>query len=123
MKEKTSLTARQIHALPFILSNPNIEQASKLSGVSSKQIFEWLNQPLFKSELDRLRNETVDEAVNKLKSSALKACETLVTLLDDAESASVKHRVAVDILNMTLKFMEFKEVEQRIRKLEESVSE
>jgi hypothetical protein len=30
--------------------------------------------------------------------------------------------VAVDMLNMTLKFMEFRDVEQRLRKLEETIT-
>lgn len=47
----------------------------------------------------------------------------LLNLLDHAESESVRHRVAVDMLNMTLKFMEFKDVEQRIRKLEDTITE
>lgn len=122
MKEKIALTARQIHVLPFILENPCVEQAAKLSGVSSKRIFEWLNEPLFKQELDKRRNEAVDSAVDRLKSMTSKACETLISLLDEAKNESVRHRVAVDMLNMTLKFMEFKEVEQRIRKLEETMS-
>ena len=35
-----------------------------------------------------------------------KACDTLINLIDNAQSGSIKHRVAVDILNMTLRFME-----------------
>jgi hypothetical protein len=122
MKEKTSLTARQLYVLPFILSNPSIEQAAKLSGVSAKQIFEWLNQPFFKQELEKRRSEAVDDAVNRLKAMASKACETLINLLDDAKNESVRHCVAVDMLNMTLKFMEFRDVEQRLRKLEETIT-
>jgi hypothetical protein len=41
-------------------------------------------------------------------------------MFDYAQSDSIKHRVAVDMLNMTLKFMEFNDMEQRLRKLEET---
>lgn len=123
MKDKSSLTRRQLHALPFLISNPSIELAAKQAGVSPKQIFEWLNQPVFRQELENRKNETVNQAVDRLKATASKACETLIGLLDNAESESVRHRVAIDLLNMNLKYMEFKDIEQRIRKLEDTISE
>ena len=123
MKDKTSLTRRQLHVLPFLISNPSIETAAKQAGVCSKQIFDWLNQPAFRQELENRKNEAVNQAVDRLKVTASKACDTLIGLLDHAESESVRHRVAIDLLNMTLKYMEFKDVEQRIRKLEDTITE
>ena len=123
MKDRSSLTRRQLHALPFLISNPNIESAAKQSGVSPKQIFDWLNQKAFRDELENRKNEAVNQAVDRLKATASKACDTLIGLLDHAESESVRHRVAIDLLNMTLKYMEFKDVEQRIRKLEDTITE
>jgi len=120
--DKERLTRRQLHVLPFLISNPSVEYAAKQSGVSAKQIFDWLNQPAFRQELENKKNEAVNQAVDRLKATASKACETLISLLDHAESESVRHRVAVDMLNMTLKFMEFKDVEQRIRKLEDTIT-
>ncbi len=123
MKDRSSLTRRQLYALPFLISNSSIELAAKQSGVSAKQIFDWLNQPAFRQELENRKNEVVTHAVDRLKATASKACETLIGLLDNAESESVRHRVAIDMLNMTLKFMEFRDVEQRIRKLEDTITE
>ncbi len=123
MKDRPSLTRRQLHTLPFLISNPNIELASKQSGISAKQIFDWLNQPAFRQELENRKNEAVNQAADRLKAIASKACDTLIGLLDHAESESVRHRVAIDLLNMTLKYMEFKDVEQRIRKLEDTMTE
>lgn len=123
MKDKETLTRRQLHVLPFLISNPTVESAAKQSGVSAKQIFDWLNQPIFRQELENRKNEGVNQAVDRLKATASKACDTLIGLLDHAESESVRHRVAIDMLNMTLKFMEFRDVEQRIRKLEDTITE
>lgn len=123
MKDRSSLTRRQLHALPFLISNPSIKLAAKQSGVSAKQIFDSLNQPAFRQELENRKNAAVNQAVDRLKSTASKACDTLIGLLDNAESESVRHRVAVDMLNMTLKYMEYKDVEQRIRKLEDTITE
>lgn len=122
MKNREKLTRRQLHVLPYLLSCPTVELAAKQSGVSAKQIFQWLNQPLFRGDLESRKNEAVNEAVDRLKLTASKACDTLIYLLDNAQSDSIKHRVAVDMLNMTLKFMEFRDVEQRLRKLEETIT-
>ena len=123
MVDKDKLTRRQIHVLLFLISNPTVESAAKQSGVSPKQIFDWLNQPAFRQELENRKNEAVNQAVDRLKATASKACDTLIGLLDHAESESIRHRVAIDLLNMTLKYMEFKDVEQRIRKLEDTITE
>ncbi len=123
MADRERLTRRQLHVLPFLISNPTVESAAKQSGVSPKQIFDWLNQSIFRQELENKKNEAVNQALDRLKATALKACDTLIGLLDNAESESVRHRVAIDMLNMTLKFMEFKDVEQRIRKLEDTITE
>ena len=123
MKNRKVLTKRQLHTLPFLLLNPTIEAAAKQSGVSAKQIFDWLNQSHFRKELEKRKNEGVNQAVDKLKLTASKACDTLISLLDNAQSDSIRHRVAVDMLNMTQKFMEFKDVEQRIRKLEGMITD
>jgi hypothetical protein len=123
MNDRETLTRRQLHVLPFLISNPTVETAAKQSGVSAKQIFDWLNQPAFRQELENRKNEGVNQAVDRLKATASKACDTLIGLLDHAESESVRHRVAIDMLNMTLKFMEFRDVEQRIRKLEDTITE
>lgn len=122
MKNRETLSRRQLHVLPFLIGNPSVETASKLSGVSAKRIFEWLNQSTFREELETRKNDGVNQAVDRLKLSANKACDTLISLLDNAQSDSIKHRVAVDMLNMTLKFMEFRDVEQRLRKLEETIT-
>lgn len=121
MQDKEKLSRRQLHVLPFLITNPTVELASKQSGVSAKQIFEWLNQPIFRQELESRKNEAVSVAVDRLKASTTKACDTLIGLLDTAQSDSIKHRVAVDLLNMTIRFMEYQDVEQRLRKLEEAI--
>lgn len=71
---------------------------------------------------DQIKNEGVNQAVDRLKLTASKACDTLISLLDNAQSDSIRHRVAVDMLNMTLKFIEFKDVEQRLKRLEETIA-
>lgn len=123
MTDKEKLTRRQLYALPFLISNPSVESAAKESGISAKQIFDWLNQSTFRQELENRKNEAVNQAVDRLKATASKAYDTLIGLLENAESESIRHRVAIDLLNMNLRYMEFKDIEQRIRRLEDAITE
>jgi hypothetical protein len=59
--------------------------------VSAKQIFDWLNQPTFRQELENRKNEAVNQAVDRLKLTASKACDTLIGLFDNTQSDSIKH--------------------------------
>ncbi len=67
MTDKDRLTRRQLQVLPFLISNPNVEKAAKQSGVSAKQIFDRLNQPVFRQELEARKNEAVKKALDRLK--------------------------------------------------------
>jgi len=80
MKSHTELTKRQLQVLPYLLACPTYEEAANQAHVSVKQIYCWLKTSAFKAELDRRRNEIIEEAVNKLKYSTTRAA-TLVNLL------------------------------------------
>jgi hypothetical protein len=115
--DQTSLSARQKKALPFFISSSSEVEACRLSKVSKQTFYEWLKNPLFKSELERLRNELINEAVGNLKANIGKAVNTLVILLDDTNS-QVRRGAANDILNHIAKFKELQELEDRIESLE-----
>ncbi len=104
-------------ALPILASQPNYSQAARLIGCSEEQIYAWLRDPEYKAQVDKARSELVNEAVQKLKAGMTKACDVLVQLLDD-ESPMIRRGVANDILNHAGKFIELKELEERIKKLE-----
>jgi hypothetical protein len=115
--DQTRLSSRQKKALPFFISSSSETEACRLSKVSKQTFYEWLKNPLFKSELERLRNELINEAVTNLKANIGKAVNTLVILLDDTNS-QVRRGAANDILNHIAKFKELQELEGRIENLE-----
>lgn len=115
---KKELSLRQLHALPSLLSHPSIAQASKDCGVSEKQIWEWMNQEDFRAELYHQKSKIIARVVNKLQQASLKASETLIDLMDNGKSDTIKHKAAVDILNLTMKYTQMYELEDRIQRLE-----
>lgn len=110
-------------ALPILATCPNYSEAARLIGVRPAQVYEWLKDPSFKAELDKLRSEitakSTDEAVSKLKNSMTKAVDTLVKLLDRDDCPTVQRAAANDILNHIQKFKELQELEERITLLEQ----
>lgn len=72
MESHTELTKLQLQALAYLLACSTYEEAARQAHVSVKQI---------KAELDRRRNEIIEESVNKLKYHTTKAADTLVNLL------------------------------------------
>lgn len=120
MKSDVELTRRQLQALPYLLACATYEEAAHQANVSVKQIYCWLKTTTFKAELDRRRNEIIEEAVNKLKCNTTKAADTLVTLLSHS-NPMIQRGVANDLLNHVAKFIELQEIEERIQFLEAKV--
>ncbi len=116
-----SLSKRQKQVLPIFASNLTIEEACELAGISRNTFYEWLKEPQFKLELDRLRNEIVNEAVNHLKITSTKAAKTLAHLLERDDSPTVQRAAANDVLGHVMKFMELKELEDRLADIERQI--
>lgn len=119
--DENQLTARQQQALYFFVGSSSIESACREADISKETFYQWLKKPSFKSELERLRNEVVNDAVNHLKSSSTKAVTTLESLLSRDDSPAVQRAAANDILGHVVKFMELREFEERLLKLENNM--
>ncbi len=114
-----SLSPKQLKALPILASEVNCNEACRQVGISRDCFYEWMKQPLFKTELNKMRNELVQDAVIQLKVNAIKATSTLVKLTDRDDNPGVQRAAANDILNHVVKFQELQELEDRITVLEE----
>jgi len=120
--DKIELSLKQKTALPFFLGNQTIDEACKEAGVSRNCYYEWLKEPVFKSALDRLREEIVLDAIGKLKLSTTKAAMTLCNLMDREDCPSVQRAAANDILNQVVKFKEIHELEKRLDEVERLIN-
>jgi hypothetical protein len=106
-------------ALPILATCANYSEAARQIGCSREEIYTWLKDPEFKVELERLRTDIVNDAISQLKNNATKATNTLVNLLED-ESSQVRLKAANDILNHLGRFMELRELETRLKALEDA---
>jgi hypothetical protein len=117
-----SLTPQQSRAIPILVQARTVEEGAKRSGKSKTTIYKWLQQPAFRQELSRQKNELMDVALENLKSSVEKAVVVLTALLD-SESEAVRRGTANDILTHALKGRELVELEQRLVSVERMVLE
>jgi hypothetical protein len=117
-KNENNLTARQKQALPFFIGSSSYEEGCRRAKVSKNAFYSWLKEPLFKAELDRLRDGIFEEALYSLKQNSTKAATILGDLLDSSNE-SIKRATANDILNHAVRFKEIQELTHRIETLEE----
>ena len=122
MKDYDKKQRSQQKAIPYLLSCKSYAQAAKEIGISENQIYDWLRDPEFKSELEKQRNQVTEEAINILKMNTTKAAEALGELLDSSNEA-IKRGAANDVLNHVVKFRGMQEFENRINRLEETTRE
>jgi hypothetical protein len=117
--DQNGLTERQTKALPFFIASSSESAACRDAKIAKQTYYEWLKDPLFRSELTNLREEAVQNAVENLKAHACKAVDALVGLLD-AENLPLRRSAANDILHHIGRFKELQEIEQRLSTLERS---
>ncbi len=111
------LTERQKRALPFFVASSSEAEACRQAKIATQTYYEWLKDPIFRSELHRLRDIVIEDAVETLKAYTTKAVKTLVGLLDTPNPA-LQRNIANDILNHVSKFKELYEIEERLDALE-----
>ena len=117
MTESGTLTARQLQALPRILSSKTNEEAARRARISSQTLYTWLAQPEFKTELRRQRSKIVADALDRLKGGMVNAVAVLFDLLD-SPNEQVRPGVANDLLRIGIHVMELQDLEDRMGLLE-----
>ena len=113
-----TLTPQQRRAIPHLLSSSSIREGCRKAGISHTTFYRWLSEPIFKNELDRLTDEASRQTVNILRQHAVQAARHLVDLMKTKDPV-LKRRVCNDVLNHCLKFEENRDLENRVRQLEE----
>ncbi len=117
-KYEKGLTDRQKRALPFFVGCKSYEEGCRKAEVSKHAFYSWLQNPAFKSELTRLQDDVVSEAVLTLKFNMTHATDVLVSLLEHKDNPSLQRAVCNDIIGHVSKFREIEEIERRLDALE-----
>jgi hypothetical protein len=117
------LTAKQSRAIGYLLTCRTAGDAAKKSGVSEKTIFTWMKLDNFRAALNDASRETIDNASRRLMQGQGEALDALSALIKKGRNESVRRAAAVDWLNITLKYKDINDIEERLTKLEEAIND
>ncbi len=122
MKCYSELNARQKKIMTYLLCCRTVKEAAQKAGIRLATVFKWLKDPIFKAELDRLREEVISDVADRLKVYCMKATDVLVDLMN-SENEQIRRGSANDILNHTHAFIEMRELSVRLEALEKVIQE
>ena len=111
------LTPRQSAALPYIASEPNLARAAQAAQIGKRTLMRWMNDPAFRSELERVRNNIADLAYTELEGLTLKSVFRIAQLLDH-EDPNVVHRVSKTALSMSLSLRQNRDLRRQLELIE-----
>ncbi len=121
-QKKSKLTARQLKAIPHIVSSPTYTQGCKKAKINKTTLYKWLKEPEFKAELDRQRDEIAAEAFGVLSQSLTQAVEALVGLLDNKDDR-LKRLAAKDVIDFIIRHKENEDLDERLTEIEKRLAE
>lgn len=116
------LKRSQLQALPVLATSPNYSQAARTLGISTERIYAWLKDSLFCEELNKLRDEIVEDSIAKMKGYTTKAVDVLGSLLEHS-NATIRLRASNALIGHVSKFIELQEMERRLLQLEQRYQE
>ncbi len=106
-------------AIAALLTQRNIEEAAKATGVATNTLLNWMKNPDFQAAYREARRSACGQAIARLQQGTSAAATTLLkVLIDQNTPASVKVRAAEIILNHAAKAIEIEDIEARLAELE-----
>ena len=114
------LTPCQVRALPYFASAPSVSAGARSAQIA-RRTFHWMEDPLFRGEVERLRRETAALAQTELEGLML---QSVLTLADAMNSPNefVRVSAARSAASIFLRIREDKELHQRLDTIEGSYS-
>ena len=119
-KAPDGLTDRQKKAIPFIVASPTYTQGCKEAKVDRTTFYRWLDDPVFKQELERQQKAIAEQALGMLAQNVTGAIERLASLVND-DDKRLGRLASKDILELHVKQVELSNIEDRLTKIEERI--
>jgi hypothetical protein len=111
-------------AIAALLTQRNIDEAAKATGISANTLLNWMKHPEFQAAYREARRASFGQAVARLQQGTSAAATTLLKVLIDPNTpASVKVRAAEAIFNHAAKAIEIEDIEARVAELERNADD
>ena len=114
------LNTKQNKLIPIIIKLGNIDKACKEAQISRQTYYDWLENEEFAAELKKQQDSFYNDALVELNNLVGEAVDTYRKLLR-SEDESIKFRTASAILDNRFKLVESRDIQERIKALEESL--
>jgi hypothetical protein len=112
----TQFSGKQQRALAALLANPEPSKAARASKIARRTLYTWMRDPAFKAELDRMREEALTAALDKLKAACGGAADELAKLCKDPDHA-IRRQACNDVLRSAFRQREL-DVQARLEAIE-----
>ena len=99
---KKKLSDRQVLALPHLTSSQSLNDAAQNAGVSPRTVQRWMNDPAFREEYERQRDEITLYARSGLRALLFKALSIQAQRLD-SDDPKERARAAQAIMDYEMK--------------------
>lgn len=116
-KHKSEHKQRLIVAL---ITSPTLDHAAKSCGLSRRTVYNWLQQPEFRAELEATKKGMMNSAIGTLQDGALSAAKALVWLVNAPHTGEMTRLGAArTILEFAERFSIAENLDKRIAALEQ----
>lgn len=115
------LTPKQQKAIAALLTERTNGAAAKKAGISERTLYAWLNEPHFRAALRQAEKNILDDVTRRLAAGQTLALDTLESLVQKARHESTRLRAAVAWLELSLKFRDLHDIEERLTALEAAI--
>ena len=117
--DSNGLTEKQEQALPHIAFAASMRQGANRAQVDRSTLKRWMNDPHFRAELKRMRDEASSLAKAKLQGLLLKSVLVLDEALEDPDPA-LRQRAARVLINAALRAEETDDLRRRLDDLDDA---
>ena len=110
---------KQEEAIAALLTQRNIEEAARVTGIGSTTLVRWLQMPEFQAAYRDARRAAFSQSIARLQQASSAAVSVLVKIMVDPDApTSSRVRAADVVLERASKAIELEDLDQRIAELE-----
>ena len=116
---KKKLSNKQLRTIPQLVSSKSVSEAAELAGVGRQTIHRWMNDPAFKEEYERQRDEVARYARSGMRTLMYKALTIQAERLDsdDPKERAQASKAIMDYDTKTARTHENQKVIDRLNNL------
>jgi hypothetical protein len=115
----TKFGRKQEEAVAALLTQRNIEEAAKATGIAPNTLLKWMKEPEFQAAYREARRAAFGQAIARLQQGTSAAATTLLRMMiEPGTPPSVRVRAAEAVFNHAAKAIEIEDIDARVAALE-----